>query len=642
VITSSPLTAALKFLRPYAVRPANHDHALVARIRQQAEGLRSVTDRQLAERTAELRRRVQAGEAVTSPSVLVPTHALVYEAARRVLGIELYPVQLLGGLALSRGSIAEMQTGEGKTFAAMLPASLLALAGGGVHVATVNAYLARRDYELLRPTYQLLGFSVGLVDAETDSPAKRVAYAADITYGPGYEFGFDYLRDQVTLLSRHKHQLGESFRARLRGRCGDGVEPVQRGHAVAIIDEADSVLIDEATTPLILASGGDRPAVNADVYHAAARVAESLEAGQHFVNDKAADALHLTQAGIERIASPDATIPRRGLDRPWRVYVEQALRAECLFRRDVHYVVLDDQIQLVDQYTGRIFTDRSWRDGLQQAVQAKEGVRITTETESIARITRQTFFRMYKALAGMTGTTRGAERELRDVYGLNVVVIPPNRPCRRTVMPARAFADSASKEQAILAEIQRLHAARQPILVGTADIDASPRLARCLDHRQLSCQLLNGKQDAEEAAIVAQAGQVGTVTIATNMAGRGTDIKLGPGAVDLGGLHVIAVEPQESQRVDRQLMGRAARQGDPGSSQLFASADDTLFCRHAPALAEQIRRLAAPHGEVRKDLSREIQRTQQRVERDNARKRREMFARDRWIEDVLAHLNGRI
>ena len=634
----SSVASALRFFWPQATAPRNSDHALIGRIRETAARLSNLPDASLAQQSAELQQQVQAGQAVLGITILVPACALAMEAARRALGIELYDVQLLGGLALSRGAIAEMQTGEGKTLAAILPAFVHALAGKGVHVMTVNAYLAARDYELLAPVYRLLGRSIGLIDPEADEPSKRAAYLCDITYGPGYEFGFDYLRDRSAIISRGKPALGESFRRQLQGRSLDVPRAMQRGHAVAIVDEADSVLLDEATTPLVLAAGGNAAASNAGVYRAAARSAAQLESELHYQVNHAAATLQLTQEGLDQLAAASSGVPSRGLARPWRVYIEQALCAEWLFHRDVQYVVVGDQIRLVDQYTGRIFENRSWRDGLQQAIQAKAGVTITTETKSVARITRQRYLRLYRRRCGMTGTAQGAERELRNLYGLEVVVIPPNKPCQRRVLPTRIFADRASKERALVDGILQMHRSRRPMLVGTASIKTSQRLARLLDERKIAYQLLNGKQDAQEAAIVARAGQLDAVTIATNMAGRGTDIKLGSGVADLAGLHVIATEPQQSTRVDRQLFGRAARQGDAGSCQLFAAAYDNLFICHAPKLSHRLQRSADTSGEVQTDFSREITALQRQVDREQANLRLQLFDRDDWLETVLDSL----
>ena len=642
MIKQSTFTAPLRLFRPHATVPPKADHTLVAEIRNTVTQLSNLPDSALGQRIVDLRNVVENGTGVTDDGILVPAFALTFEAARRVLAIELYDVQLLSGLALSRRAIVEMQTGEGKTFTTLLPATLLALTGEGVHVMTVNAYLAQRDFESLAPVYRLLELSVGQIDAESDPTAKRTAYACDITFGPGYEFGFDYLRDQTALISRRKPRLGESLRDRFHGCSPDEPKPMQRGHAVAIVDEADSVMLDEATTPLILASGGDEPAANAHVYLAALQMADTLEIDRHFVVDEAAATFRLTEQGIKHVAADRNKNPRRGLDRPWQIYVEQALRAQRHFRRDVHYVVQDDEVQIVDQNTGRIFADRTWSEGLHQAVLAKEGLTITTETKSIARITRQRYLRLYEHLGGMTGTAQGSERELRNVYGLGVVVIPPNRPCRRTTLPMRIFSDRATKEQAIVAEIDRIHHTGQPVLVGTAEIETSERLARLLDERGIGHQILNGMQDADEAMIVAAAGQRGAVTIATNMAGRGTDIKLGEGVAELNGLHVITTEPQELTRVDRQLVGRAARQGDPGSCQLFASPDDHLFLRYAPELANRMTKTADQEGEIQdtSDLARRIRKVQHQVEGIQARQRSQMFAHDDWLESVLAELIG--
>lgn len=636
-ISQSPVASALQFLWPKALGPRHSDYAIINRVRDVAARLLKLPDTGMVQQTDALRQSVKTGRSALEEDLLVPAFALVVEATRRMLGLVLYDVQLLAGLSLSRGAIAEMQTGEGKTFAVLLPACVHGLSGNGVHVMTVNAYLAARDYELLAPVYRLLGFSAGLIQAEADIESKRDAYNCDITYGPGYEFGFDYLRDQLAGISRRKPGLGECFRDQLRGRSAGVPNPMQRGHRVAIVDEADSVMLDEATTPLVLAMGGGTPAEDTGAYRAAAKIAAELDVDTHFRVDQVGR-LQLTRMGLERLAAMSDDIPRRGLARPWPVYVEQALRAEWLFREDVHYIIADRKIRIVDQYTGRIFADRSWRDGLEQAVQTKAGVTITTETKSVARITRQRFLRLYPLRCGMTGTAQGAERELRDLYGTEVVVIPPNKPCQRKILPTRVFVDQASKERALIADIVQSRRSQRPVLVGTAAIETSERLASFLGEQKINYQLLNGKQDAEEAAIVARAGQLDMVTIATNMAGRGTDIKLGPGVAELGGLHVVATEPQQSMRVDRQLVGRAARQGDPGSCQLFASADDDLFRRYSPTLSERMRRSDDASGEVRTNFDRAITELQRQVDREHAISRRQLFDHDDWLDEVLADL----
>jgi len=613
------------------------DRSLIERVREASSAIRQIPDSALTQRAASLCGRVALEGVTTDDDTVVESFALVVEAARRVLQIELYDVQLLGGLALTRGAIAEMQTGEGKTFTAMLPAFTHALAGNGVHVMTVNPYLARRDFESLDPVYRLLGMSVGMIEPGFDPDAKRAAYDCDITYGPGYEFGFDYLRDQVALLSQRKLRLGEAYLRQLRGSgSGPAVHRLQRAHAVAIIDEADSVMLDEATTPLILSAGGDKPATNGHVYLAAMHSAERLECDNHYVFQEAARLLQLTDDGVKRVTHDLGEVPDAQLERPWPLYVEQALRARLLFHRDVHYIVRDNKVLLVDQYTGRVTPDRSWRDGLQQAVQAKEAVAITTETLSVARITRQRYLGLYRHLCGMTGTAQGGERELRSVYGCKIVVIPPHRPCVRESLPTRMFGDRSSKERAIVEEVKRLHQTRRPVLVGTAAIETSHRLADALQNAGVAYQLLNGVQDAEEATVVSGAGQTGAITIATNMAGRGTDIKLGSGVAERGGLHVIATEPQDSSRIDRQLFGRAARQGDPGSCQLFASAEDRLLKRHAAPLARRLVRRSG--GEIHKDCSGDIADAQRRAERSAVEHRRNMYRHDDWLETVLNDL----
>ncbi len=607
----------------------------LADIHHHAAALADVPLCELADHADELRGRVRAGCSPTAAAVVGPGFALVREAFRRLLGIQLYDVQLLAGLALVRPAVAEMQTGEGKTFAAVLPAFVHALAGRGVHVMTVNAYLAERDFEQLEPVYRTLGLSAGLVRSDATPADKRAAYACDVTYGPGYEFGFDYLRDQSQLLARRHEPLGDEFRRQLRGEAPPD-HGVQRGHAVAIVDEIDSVLLDEATTPLVLARGSQSPASaeNAAVYKAALVAARRLTAGVDFV-DTGLPKAHLTRHGIAILQSQTDDIPRQGLQRPWRDYVEAALQADLRFRRDVEYIVRDDQILLVDQHTGRIFADRSWQDGLHQAVQAKEGITITCEQEVVARITRQRFFRRYDILCGMTGTAATSGRELKAVFGLPVESIATHRRCQRREVPARHFADRASKRAAIAEDVAARHRRGQPVLVGTQTIEESEMMSTLLVLRNVPHLVLNGKQDQEEATIVGRAGLRGAVTIATNMAGRGTDIPLGPGVPALGGLHVIVCEPHESARVDRQLIGRAARQGDPGSYQRFASAEDPTIVLFAPRLVEPMRRTADNQGECSGELQSEIQRVQRQVERLRFQQRQQMYAHDDWLENML-------
>lgn len=649
MISRPTLTRALQRWWPHRRSTAASDPTLVTQIRDAAAQLRNESDPQLAQRAAQIRQRIGArysdrksGVPVFGDDLIRDVFALVYEATRRVLEIELYDVQLLAGLALVRGQIAEMQTGEGKTFTALLPAAAFGLAGRGVHVMTVNAYLAGRDFELLAPVFGLLNLSVGLVDADIPPAQKRQAYASDVTFGPGYEFGFDYLRDQVTLLANRESQRGRGFRQRLHGQSRPSPQILQRGHAAAILDEADSVMIDEAITPLIIASGGKDPALNADAFRSARAAAQSLVRDEDYFLDESARQVRLSDAARRQLTIDPRSRSSFALDRPWAKYVEQALYADHFLDMNVDYVLTDGEVQIVDQYTGRIFEDRTWRDGLQQAVQAKEGVLITTESKSVARITRQRYFRLYDHICGMTGTATGSDAELRDVYEAEVVVIPTHKPCQRQMLPLRLFASTESKERAICEEIVRLHNQRRPVLVGTATIESSQQLAQRLRQAGLQFQLLNGRQDAEESQIVAQAGQAGVITIATNMAGRGTDIKLGPGVAESGGLHVIAAELQESARVDRQLIGRSARQGDPGSCQQFAAGTDRLFARHAPHFIHLIEDRADVSGEVvvSDSLRQEIGRIQSAVEKAQTEHRQQLFAHDDWLDNTLDLLIG--
>jgi preprotein translocase subunit SecA len=636
----APLTGFIHAVCSPAARRRLRDQELVATIRRHAAALHSESDQGLATRSESLRDATQRGTDPTGLDVLIPGFALVCAAARRTIGIEYYDVQIQAGLALTRGTIAEMATGEGKTFVAAFPAFLHALAGRGVHVMTVNGYLAERDHALLSPLFERLGMSAGLLRSNAEPAEKRWAYDCDITYGPGYEFGFDYLRDQVARMNVPKPRLGDSFRSLVSDRPVPLPAAAQRGHAFAIVDEADSVMIDEATTPMILAGCAAAATRNPAVYVEARRTADSLAADRDYVVDRTAKWVRFTAAGAANAAARVNAQAISGLERPWLSYVERALYAAIFLDRDVDYIVSDGRVMLVDSFTGRIFADRTLSVGLHQAVECQEGLTITAETQSIAHISRQRFFRLYRALCGMTGTAAGSEAELREVYERPVVHIATRLPVRRIELPTRYFAAGQSKWDDVVAEVERLHHAQRPILVGTRTIAASELLARQLLARHLPFQLLNGRQDEEEARIVARAGQAGSITIATNMAGRGTDIKLAPGVAELGGLHVIGTERHESARVDRQLAGRAARQGDPGSCQFFVSADDGLIRRFGPRLAETMNQLSGETGEVAEDLSSQVAAIQLEAERHARERRHQLFAHDHWEQDVLARLTS--
>ena len=595
----------------------------------------TLPDEELAVRQTELRERVGTGAALLDTSIITPSFALTFEAVRRTLGLAYYDVQMLAGLALSTGAIAEMRTGEGKTIVTALPACLHALSGKGVHVATVNGYLAERDYALMRKPLRLLGLTVGLSKDGGDTNSKRRAYRCDVTYSTGYELGFDFLRDQASARSERAPQLGETFRNQLRGLERREQPTVQRGHAYAIIDEVDSVLIDEANTPLILShsSGTDESTVG--VFATAARVARSMEKERDYIIDRRKKTLNLTAEGQRRIYESQAEIPETGLCRPWSMYVEQALRTIFMLQKDVDYVVNDGKVQIVDQYTGRIFADRHWRDGLHQAVEYHNRVEMSPEKQSLARVSRQRYFGLYDLLSGMTGTCTGHERELRDFYNLPVVVIPQRLPSQRKHLKARYFANAEDKWVAIAEDIRERHAHGQPILVGTRTIDESKILAELLTAANVPFQLLNGCQDDEEAQLVTNAGNVGVVTIATNMAGRGTDIKLTEEAKQCGGLHVIATQRQESARVDRQLIGRAARQGQPGSCQFYISADDDLLIQHGPSVCDRIRKLTKRGDVASRELDNQTTKTQKHAERQTHEARCDLYRQDQWLNEVL-------
>ena len=559
--------------------------------------------------------------------------ALIAEAVRRAHGLAAYDVQLLAGLALADGRLGEMATGEGKTLVALLPAFCFALHGRGAHVATVNAYLAQRDFEFARTAFARLGLTVGLLPERASNVEKRAAYACDVTYGVGTEFGFDYLRDQLAL--RAAGRTTPRFHEVLLGHAMPQPDVVQRGHAFAVIDEADSVLIDEARSPLIISMGAKAPCQTPEVYRLAARVAAALEAGADFLHEGGTRRLKLTHAGQQRafeMLTDEATAQLRRL---WTEYVENALQARHQFKCDVHYVVRDGAVVIVDEFTGRLCPDRTWRDGLHQAVEAGAGVEICEENSSEATITRPTYFRLYDTLCGMTGTAQEAAGEVRHSYKLETVVIPLNRPSQRAVLADRVFVTRAAKLAAVARDVAARHAKGQPVLIGTRTIENSEALAAVLAPLGLPFRLLNAKQDADEAAIVAQAGEPGVVTIATNMAGRGAHIPVPEKSLRAGGLHVIGLERHEAARIDRQLIGRTARQGEPGSAQFFLSLEDDLLARLAPDLAARLdRERTDAHGELSATAASHFRRVQRRVERTDREARRQLARYDEWINEL--------
>ena len=566
---------------------------LVAKINALEPEMQALADEELPQRLAVYREQVQSGEKDLD-AVLPEVFALVREASTRVLGMRHYDVQLLGAMALHNGKIAEMKTGEGKTLVATLAVILNALEGKGVHVVTVNDYLAKRDAEWMGRLYNFLGLSVGVIVAGLSDEQRKEAYGADITYGTNNEFGFDYLRDNMKF---YAEQL------------------VQRGHHYAIVDEVDSILIDEARTPLIISGASDE---STDLYQKVDEVVRTLEKEKHYTVDEKGKTASLTDEGVQYVEE------KLGVDNLYDTanitaqhHVLQSLKAHTVFRRDVDYIVKDDQVIIVDEFTGRLMAGRRFSDGLHQALEAKEHVTIAAENQTLASITFQNYFRMYDKLSGMTGTADTEAVEFAQIYGLEVSTIPPNRPMIRRDMPDLIYRTRREKMQAIIQAIKELHATGQPVLVGTISIETSELISQLLKREGVPHSVLNAKHHAQEAEIVAQAGQVGKVTIATNMAGRGTDIKLGEGVVELGGLHILGTERHESRRIDNQLRGRSGRQGDPGSSRFYLSLEDDLMRLFgSDRLSGLMQKLGMQEGEPIENnmVSRAIENAQKRVE----------------------------
>ncbi|MEK6455865.1 accessory Sec system translocase SecA2 [Caldifermentibacillus hisashii] len=536
---------------------------LVDQINALEPEIRELTDSDLKAKTDQFKEALQNGKTVDD--IRVEAFAVVRETARRVIGMRHFDVQLIGGLVLAEGNIAEMATGEGKTLVASLPSYLRALEGKGVHVITVNDYLAKRDRELIGPIHEFLGLTVGLNLPQMDPSEKKAAYLADITYGVGTEFGFDYLRDNMV---------------------HDKSEKVQRPYHYALVDEVDSVLIDEAKTPLIIAG---KSSGNNELRRIASKLAKRLKLEIDYQFDVETKTVSLLPDGIDQVEKAFAIDNLFNLEhQPLYHYVIQAVRAEVMFKKDVDYIIKDGKIELIDQFTGRVMEGRTLSDGLHQAIEAKENVEITEENKTYASITIQNYFRMYPILSGMTGTAKTEEKEFLKIYNMEVVSIPTNRPKIRVDMPDRVYRSVDEKYRAVTKDVLERHKKGQPVLVGTTSILQSEKLAGYFDKAGIPYQLLNAKNVEKEATLIAQAGQRGMVTISTNMAGRGTDILLGEGVAELGGLHVIGTERHESRRIDNQLKGRSGRQGDPGSTQFFISLKDNMFQRYAAERLEKL------------------------------------------------------
>lgn len=555
----------------------------------------ALSDEQLQGKTAEFRERIEKGE--TLDELLPEAFATVREASKRTLGLRHYDVQLIGGMALHEGRIAEMKTGEGKTLVGTLPVYLNALLGKGVHVVTVNDYLAQRDSEQMGQVYNFLGMSVGINLNGMEHEDKQAAYACDITYGTNNEFGFDYLRDNMVL---YKEQM------------------VQRPLYYCIIDEVDSILIDEARTPLIISGQAQK---STELYYFADRFVKKLEREEDYTVDIKVKAVALTEKGV---AKAEKAFGIENLYDHSNIllnhHVTQALKANVIMRRDVDYVVTEDEVLIVDEFTGRIMQGRRYSDGLHQAIEAKEGIEVQNESMTLATITFQNYFRMYRKLAGMTGTAKTEEEEFKKIYGLEVLQVPTNRPNQRIDMPDVVYKSEEGKFRAVVDQIVERHKKNQPILVGTVSIENSEILSEMLKRKGVPHKVLNAKYHAEEAEIISRAGEPGSVTIATNMAGRGTDILLGEGVSDVGGLHIIGTERHESRRIDNQLRGRAGRQGDPGSTQFYLSLGDELMKRFgADNVMNMMERLGFEEDQPieSKMITRAVESAQKRVEGNN-------------------------
>lgn len=541
-----------KIFGSYSERQVKNIIPLVDKIDKLGPSMEALSEEELRGKTDEFRNRLANGE--TLDDILVEAFAVVREASQRVLGMKHYREQLIGGIVLHQGRISEMKTGEGKTLVATLPAYLNGLSAKGVHVITVNDYLAQRDKEWMGQLYEYLGLTTGVIIHGLTNDQRRESYGADITYGTNNEFGFDYLRDNMVIYKE---------------------ERVQRKLNYCIVDEVDSILIDEARTPLIISGAGDK---STDFYKVADFFVKRLKEEDHFTVDEKGHAVMLTDEGMheaEKTFTVDNYADAENMQ--LQHYITQALKANYLMKRDKDYMVKDNEIIIVDEFTGRLMEGRRYSDGLHQAIEAKENVEVRRESKTLATITFQNYFRMYEKLSGMTGTAQTEEVEFREIYGLDVVIIPTHRPISRKDQKDLVYKTQKGKYNAIVEEIIESHKSGQPILVGTTSIEKSELISDLLKKKKVSHKVLNAKYHEQEAEIVSKAGELGNITIATNMAGRGTDIKLGEGALEVGGLKIIGTERHESRRIDNQLRGRSGRQGDVGESRFYISLEDDLM-----------------------------------------------------------------
>jgi preprotein translocase subunit SecA len=564
--------SAAGYIHQYALGRHPRYYKFVEQVNGHARGLDKVSDQDLAARVHVLRGLLYSQGLLDD--LVAETFAIIREVSGRKLGMRHHDVQLFGGKVMLQGKVAEMETGEGKTLTATLPAATVALSGVPVHIVTVNDFLVERDAKWMKPVYQALGLSVGTIMEGMTPDERRAAYACDITYCSNKQIAFDYLRDRMQLEKESRR-----LHLQLEGLYNDSPitsKLLMRGLCFAIVDEADSVLVDEARTPLIISNRAEHTQEE-DTYKEAIKLARKLNMPRDFTIRARDRHIEITDLGRAYIARLTKKLGGVWSGRKRREeLIKQALSALHLYEDGKHYLVRDGSVQIVDEYTGRIMADRSWEKGLHQMVEAKEGCSITARQETLARISYQRFFRRYLRLSGMTGTAREVARELWAVYRLNVVTVPTNVPTQRAKLPDTVYFSAEDKWKQIVERIREMHHQRRPVLVGTRSVAASEHLSSLLSVAGLSHQVLNARQDLDESQIISQAGQPGRITVATNMAGRGTDIRLAPGVAEAGGLHVLATERHESSRIDRQLFGRCGRQGDPGSFEAIVSMDDEL------------------------------------------------------------------
>ena len=588
--------------------------------------LMKLSDYELKKRSLSLRYRVRSGESLGR--LMPEAYALVREAGRRTLNMRHFDVQILGGIAMFHRSIVEMQTGEGKTLTATLPMYLHALEGFGAHLATVNDYLARRDAEWMGPIYKALGLSVGIVEAQMPQPKRREAYACDITYGTAKEFGFDFLRDRLLLRRIQEGQTDLLGGMMATGSKGSSEKPVQREAHFSLVDEADSILIDEARTPLIISAlPTEDEKLQVACYEWSSQMAEEFVEDEDYEYDHDKRTVELTRSGrlkVRTLPKPEA-MDREGIVNIYR-FVERAIMVQREYTLDRQFVVRDGEIVIVDEFTGRLGEGRKWRDGIHQAVEAMAGVEVTVSTGQAARITVQDFFLRYDKLAGMTGTAAASARELRKIYKCNVIQVPTNRPVIRQRLKDRVYGITDEKWAAIVEEIVEMHEQGRPVLIGTRSIDKSEHLSKLLEEHGIEHQILNAKKIEEEAEIVASAGVKGKVTVSTNMAGRGTDIKIPDEIKEMGGLHVICTEMHDSARIDRQLIGRCGRQGDPGTFRQYLALDDELLKSGlGPEKGKKLKALGEKNVGSADNLAKLFRKAQRKVERRHFRDRKKMM-----------------